>query len=328
MRILHLPSGDVELILGTTGITPGGIWHYRGGVWTLRNTGLPASWRWSVSFASPRLSDAWVIHGLPVGVQLTNDGGTIHAGVGGLDVVWRSTDAGLTWYPAPMTDVTGTFSANESTLRVRLDTDDWLFYANPNPTFIIRGSGNAGTQVFTATPSVTQDPTALGQAGDFIVQLLTGRIAYLADGASSLTTPTGSPIGSIGMMTTVTLANRVLFAVVGTTLFRTSDYRTTQPVTTGISGISEIAAANGKAWVTTASGICELLDPLGVPSIGPVIVAGSYTRLVAAQQANNGIAVVAHTGSSIVWTDGVTTTTIPYPSGVTSANVGSFDVIV
>jgi len=192
---------------------------------------------------------------------------------------------------------------------------------------IARGSDNAGTEVFYASLGApATQAVAAGSSGDILISR-NSQIRYLPGDGASLVVPTGSNPGVVSSMAVMGVADRRLLAVVGTTLCTSGDYRAAQPTATGLGGITSVAASGGRAWALTASGICEILDPFGAPSLAPPSYASAtLQRLTAANQSS--VALAALSGTGVNWTDGVTSAFVTYPAGVALSNIGSLSVIV
>jgi hypothetical protein len=179
-----------------------------------------------------------------------------------------------------------------------------------------------------------------GQSDDVIVTMgkfsTSGEYAlrYAGSSGGGTTRPSGTALtADIGLDRQP--AGRGLIVTVGTALYRTTDYRAAQPTSISLSGANSVALAGSRAYIgTAASGLKEILDPWGTPSLGSTRIGAGYAVVVrSARQGRAGVVLVGGTinasGSpNMIIADAVGAREINGPAVSASDLSAGFDVFV
>jgi hypothetical protein len=330
------------ILIPTIGLSGGGVYEYTGGSWALRNNGLPAITLYGLAVAAnPANADEWLA------LFATNSSGTVQQdGSGNLvgsdgstGVLWRWD--GSTWANIPI--ATPTLGSN-----TRLSTDlawrttGWAFVARRTyGTWVYQGVGTTqGTTATSSTPvgrgiDIMADGRAvIGSSGDSNPN--NDNIWY-TDG-SSLIRP-GTPSGEdrdLQFIAAYPTGNRVVCPSndndAGTLgrIYASADYSTTQPdlkINSAV-GTSAQVTTDERVYVGNRTGIAEITDLFGTPSVSVVAASGvDVGRIGMDKQTRTLVAALNSAKTTVYLWDGTTETTIDATS-LTAANLlGYVEVI-
>ncbi len=278
-----------QILLGTTGTATsgGGVWQYQNGTWTLRNTGLPANWRWLWVSANPFNQAEWLI----LGNSATGSPNKFSVATGGKITVndttdsplWHTGDSGLTWTEVVLTHPFltaatsgGGFDSAAKALRVSWQTaqSGWMFAISSDDTITgwerrtawWRGSGvtitdGPHTAALISGSGWQADRIAEGRDNDLLLMKTFQQYGqfYVAGGATVETLISTSTQSAPYPLDFESGAASTSLAVVGddTHLWYSSDYRTVLRSDTGLTGLLSITGAVDGWYATKAAGLYQ-----------------------------------------------------------------------
>jgi PKD repeat protein len=306
---LSAPPPSAEILIGTWGASPGGIYHRRPEGWVLRNSGLPAGWFWRQVLALATAPDTWLALGnSSSGGQYGSSGGNVQATDGSASPLWITTDAGASWSPVTLNSpgvnvqVAGvpalvshpTAAGWALTLVNGGSTNSYLWRPDGTVMDLRTGAGvSGGTSLTAPAIALDRDGTTIAimaQTGG------TGRLRWVEPGATSVTTPAfatnRTPTPSVGVARLYGGSGRGLLVRTffpSTTLYVTPDYRTTDLSPITLSGAAAAApvpyAVTGRAYVLRAGEVWQLDGLLGgAPTATAVYTTSAIEALVADKQ--------------------------------------------
>lgn len=261
------------------------IWRYKNGTWT-GITPPRAGWYWFVLEIDPNNADRLLLLGNSTNSNATTfdvSSGVVKARGTTYSPLYRSDDGGQTWSEVTLS---GLGSQTETGINTVCWSDDgsgeWFVVSNTGggtPSFFWRGSGTSASVTATDNSNRYTWPIS-GLSGDCVATNFSadGKIFYYPTG-NTLTTPPGttpSITNYSGVPWRLPGLSRAI-ALLGTdgTIWATSDYRSAQPTQrlSGNNGVM-LAAAEWGVIVASSSGVKQVSDLLGTPSIETVAATG------------------------------------------------------
>jgi hypothetical protein len=334
-------SSPSEFLRMTLGVDPGGVWHYRDGVWTFRPLPVSGTVRGIAICADPFNPDRWLAVFNNVSTQCFASGGVIQGDSWTHSPLWQTEDAGVTWTEVVITTPAGWVTASRL---VNISFNDqtgnsWAAaFANGGSfyTAVVLGTGATVTTVVETTAYSANGITG-GAEGEW---LLCAVFSSAVDGlrylttANVFTTPSGSSPGDL-QYASVDRAPGVSRRAYtpNDTIFSAADYRAAQP-TSLLATVGAIAVSIGSAalyYLQSDGDVFRVVDPPGAATSTQIAFGQGKTHPRVDRQTRTIGAVPV--GGAIVIDDGVTTTTIAAPaegnlSGTASGANWAFEVIV
>lgn len=326
---LGIPRSPVEILILTNGANPGGVWHWANGVWTLRNAGLPSGWNWDHIAVNPLNPNDWLLIGSNGSMGRT--GGNVTSG--GSPILYRTTDAGLTWTAVNLPDdgtpteaYDPTNAANNQPIGYLSNGDLFVFgnYGSGVTSTIVLWRGPAGSMARTLLTTTGGGRGAHsgvgGNDGDIIVTFRTGGddvAGYLASGATTL--PSSIGMAESGARIVRSNLGRGALYKVGTFIGRTDDYRA-GPITSATLTGDHIAMVGDYALVAGGrTGVYRVSDPASSLTTGAIVAADLLTtEAIASDHARTRAAAIVGDATAITLyytTDGETWGTVAGPPG-------------
>jgi hypothetical protein len=362
-RIPITVRGDILLV--TKGVTPGGLYAYHDGTWTLKNNGLPSGTTWWGIVACPFSPDRWMIW-----AQNTSTP-TIPA-------MYYTEDAGETWSAIGLSLPSGVPSGIDIFISdVQFSTTTpgaWCAAGAASNGFALirylaiwRGTGTTVT-ASNGGIETSGTPTALSSvvpvaSGAFVIADLPPGAPY---GRLWRTDPAGltpyvdeshsDTVASTRLLERLYGSNVALVAVgaippeavafggvADGVIYTTADYTTTaqqQPIVDAL-GYSITATADGIVWVggrdtgAFGGGVARIADILGTPTITTVpSLDGHNTGMIRCDRQTRSALVVRYEGGPSGGTnvalslDGGTTWTVITGPPVTGAQISAWVEVV
>ncbi len=317
-------AAPYEILRMSRNVDPGGVWHYRDGIWTFRPLPVSGTVHGIAIVADTFNPDRWLAVFNNTTTACLVSGGVIHGHDWAHSPLWQTEDAGVTWTevvidaPAGWVDGSGLRSITFSDLT----GNQWaaaLFNGGTFYTAVLRGSSATVVSVAETTAFTAPGITA-GADGEFVLvnQFSAGgdNLRYL-DTSAVFQTPSGSSLGDLNFsLDRLPGASRVVFAELFDTgaILVTSDYRASQPVSLlGSAGAVALSVSHTCLYYIQSDGdFYRVVDPLGAATT-TLLNAGNSTTNPRVDRQTRTIGGVA-VGNAIVIDDGNTTTTIAGPA--------------
>jgi hypothetical protein len=340
------------VLIPTVGLSGGGVYEYTGGSWALRNNGLPATTLYGQGvMAEPNNPDIWYA------VFTTNSAGDVQVSGGELvgsdgstGIFWRWD--GSTWANVPIS--AASVPANSLFFEFTVRGAEWAISVNDVSTFsvsmsyVFRGVGAtqgttasianvaiggvvfmadrtiAATSIF--SPSLATDDSLYYVSGSGLI--LSGGVGttFDSDPRYPASYPTGDRLVVCGYDTNSGRPGRV---------YATPDYRNNQ-ITERLgnnTAWSVVVTTDERVYVgggggNTRTGIAEITDLFGTPSVSVVAASGvAVGRIGIDQQTRSLVAALNSAKDTVYLWDGTTETTID-ASSLTAANLSDFIEVI
>lgn len=325
-RVPVIPAVGIELLIPTRNTTPGGLWRYRDGSWTLHAGGvggLPSGWTWTVVAADPANRDRLLMWGYTTYIY-ANAGAMKDQGTG-LSPLWSSTNGGVTWsavsLPIPTNYIGDDSQVRPETPIIRFASDGSLllfaqvagignFFGAPDPGLALwRGPLGAVTVIgaIDGNRPLFGDTTGVSRAGlaalpDGAAALganwgsRTGaageQIAYLTAAASGITAYRGTGNGELDVIDGLAVVARV-----GANLYYSANLATTNTALAIAGGAApsngaqaSVVASKDQVFTNTSTGILRVTSIASGPASSTVSAAVVWTLTRARQAGATAIA--------------------------------------
>lgn len=345
---LNRPRLQAELLLLTTGVTPGGPYHYTAAAgWVAKNTGLPAGWHWLRSAVSPNDPNKWLIQGNSTADHPTKYdivGGSIKAKGTAASPLWYSTDAGATWsqvalqHPFLTSYTAGTFSMADIGGVAWIDDTHWIvlgssddLVAPGNTTYFWRGTNGTATLAGPHTVGYAFGALATGLSGEPVIVTLYPNtelyLRYVPSGGSAWVKPGGALLNqqALGIDAALGPARSIAIGMLDGSVLATADYRALQPTLRLPAGSGTFVAAGTDAWYlggrANGTGMLKVTDLLGTPQTTILPGSEGSDRTVGAihsdRQTRTRIAARLIGRPDVLISDGQTCQVLAGPAGLT-----------
>lgn len=336
----HPPvNPNAELVLlprGASGAADKIFYYTAAAGWTSL-TPPSASKYWTHLVASPLAPDHWLLFGNSnTGASYTTSGGNVVMANGSTAMLWRSDDAGQTWtactLPSPGISPIEILNLSWSLT----DPDAWYIAAQDDntTTALWRGTSTTGASVVTDTTTNAYLILLPGLDGDVYFAPAAGgagtKKAIYVDAGNAWHVPSGSGVGSNVSSADYVRGTRRSVMMVSTTLYTATDYRTAQPVTSGVGGGGSVAYCNGIAMLGDSNGIIHVLDPFGTPSTVQATGIGTPMNTIRSDRQTQTRAAAIQTGSTLISVyNGTTWFTLTGPADADATKLSPYlEVIV
>lgn len=335
------------LLVGTKGLTPGGIYvKAPGSAWVLTNSGLPSGWDWEAISVNPFSDQEWVIIGRPTGstadtVTLSSAPYEVEIDGTGKSPFWRTTDGGATYTEYRVTASARAYAIGGA---VVLDNRRAIYTSQGEIAVMVEVAETVGGNVFmniwrAGTQVIHEDvgtrPNAFnssGTGGDILVTYsnaagTTAYRGYIAGGASSLTGFT-TPSHYANLFRDAG-ASPAAFTISGTSLLLWSDYRaagSSTTIATGLTGAINLRALADAVYLKATAGIVQIANPTGTPTV-TTVRSGTYSSDMGRSDQGAQQYLVVRTGTTLEVWDGANWAIVAAPSALVDADMYALGII-
>jgi hypothetical protein len=333
-------TAPAEILRMTIAVNPGGVWHYRDGVWNFRPLPVSGTVRGIAIVADTFNPSRWLAVFNNASQQCFVSGGKIIGDSWGYSPVWETENAGVTWTEViiapPPNWVDGSIMRSAS-FNDQVGNSWAANFANTGTfyTAVVLGSGSTVNTIVEG--STTSAPYITGGAdAEWLVDVTFSAgadgLRYL-DTSNVFHTPAGTFINDLARPDRLPGTSRAAFGTDGFDIYATTDYRAAQPTVllTGKSADS-ITAGHAAIYYTDGGDVFRIVDPTGAATTTQIVFGTAKLHARVDRQTRTLMAVAV--GGAIVIDDGTTTRTIPSPgdegflAGTAAGSEAALEIIV
>lgn len=267
-------SVEIILIARNASGAADAIFRYQHGAWG--SIALPSANKyWIQLVANPFNPDTWLLFGNSDSTAAFSISGGVVKMTDGSPMLYYTADAGASWTAIDLPDPGFTPIQILDLSWSKTSGDAWYIAAqnNSTTTALWRGSGTTAAAAVVDTTTVAYLALIPGLEDEIYFPPSAGgstKKGMYVDSGNVWHTPSGSSTpGNVSDADYAGLSRNVA-CIVGSDLYTVVDYRSAQPLFTGLSGGQTVCYCNGLLFLGNSAGVKQISDPFGSPSLTTV----------------------------------------------------------